>query len=260
MTNKKVVLALLLVTVVGMIGHPAFAALSLLTGVDYSSGEYGDTEEIRILYIPVTAKYEADRYVVRLTVPYVEIDAPSGGDIVAIGPGEQPLRSGAGNRETNAGLGDVVASAGYTVFESAPAGVILDLVGKVKFGTADADDGLGTGETDYAMQLDGYKKFGSLTLLATLGYRVYGDPPGSDFDNVPFGALGAVYKFSPDTSAGVIFDMRDNIVLDSDPQYELSAFVTRKIGGRTKLQGYVLTGFSDSSPDWGGGLMVIYEL
>lgn len=260
MTNKKVVLAMLLAASVALIGQPTSAGLSVITGADYSSGEYGDTEETRILYIPVTAKYEADRYVLRLTIPYVEIDAPSGGDIIAIGPGGQPIRSGAGNRETNAGLGDVVASAGYTVFESAPAGAILDLVGKVKFGTADADDGLGTGETDYAVQLDGYKTFGPFTLLATLGYRVYGDPPGSDFDNVAFGGLGGVYKFSPDTSAGVIFDIRDNIVLNSDPQYELTAFVTHKVGARTKLQGYLLTGFSDSSPDWGGGLMVIQGL
>lgn len=258
--DRKVAVVVLAAAAVAMFGQSATAGLSMLTGVDYSSGEYGDTEETRILYIPVTAKYEADRYVLRLTVPYVEIDAPSGGDIIAIGPGGQPIRSGAGNRETNAGLGDVVASAGYTVFESVPAGVILDLVGKVKFGTADADDGLGTGETDYAMQFDGYKRLGSLTLLATLGYRVYGDPPGSDFDNVPFGALGVVYKLSPDSSAGAIFDMRENIVINSDPQYELTAFVTRKVGARFKVQGYVLSGFSDSSPDWGVGLMAIREL
>jgi hypothetical protein len=229
--------------VFGMVGQAASAGLSVMTGVDYSSSDSGDTEATRILFVPVTAKFEADRTVLRLTVPYVEIDAP-----------------GAGTRETSSGLGDVVASAAYTVFESTPSGIILDLLGKVKFGTADADQGLGTGETDYALQLDGYKKFGSFTLLATVGYRVYGDPPRSDFDDVPFGALGVVYKFSPDTSAGAIFDMRDNIVLNSDPQYELTVFVTRKVGARFKLQGYVLGGFSDSSPDWGAGLMMILEL
>ena len=257
---RRNILAVIVAGSLGIAAQPAFAELSILTGVDYSSGDYGDTEATRILYIPVTAKYEAERYVLRLTIPYVEIDAPSGGDIIAIGPGGQPIRSGAGTRETNSGLGDVVASVAYTVFESVPSGAILDLVGKVKFGTADSDQGLGTGETDYAVQLDGYKKIGPVTLLATLGYRVYGDPPGTDFDNVAFGALGAVYKFSSDTSAGVIFDMRDNIVLTSDPQYELTAFVTRKLGARTKLQGYLLTGFSDASPDWGGGLMVIQGL
>lgn len=260
MTSHTSFVVALTAAALAMVAQPASAGLSMLTGVDYSSGTYGDTEETRILYIPVTAKFEADRFVLRLTVPYVEIDAPSGGDIIAIGPGGQPIRSGAGTRETNRGLGDVVASAGHTVFESAPSGFILDLVGKVKFGTADADKGLGTGETDYAVQLDGYKTLGRTTLLATLGYRVYGDPPGGDFENVAFGGLGAVYKFSPETSAGAIFDMRDNIVLTSDPQYELTAFVTRKLGANTKMQGYLLTGFSDASPDWGGGLMIIQGL
>lgn len=260
MMNSRFVVSTLMAIVFGMLGQAANAGFSVMTGVDYSSGDYGDTEETRILYVPVTAKFEADRYVLRLTVPYVEIDAPGGGNIIAIGPGGQPIRSGASTRETSRGLGDVVASASYTVFNSALSGVILDLLGKVKFGTADASIGLGTGETDYSLQLDGYKKLGPFTLLATVGYRVYGDPPGSDFDNVPFGALGVVYKFSPDTSAGAIFDMRDNIVLNSDPQYELTAFVTRKVGARFKLQGYVLGGFSDSSPNWGAGMMVIHEL
>ena len=260
MTYRKTVLAVLTAGVASLAGQPASAGFSVLTGADYSSGHYGDTEATRILYMPVTARYEADNYVLRLTIPYVRIDAPGDGNIIAIGPDGVPIRSGAGTREINSGLGDVVASAGFTVFKSAPTGTVLDLAGKVKFGTADADQGLGTGETDYSVQLDGYRKFGQFTLLATIGYRVYGDPPGSDFDNVAFGALGAVYKYSPDTSAGVIGDLRDNIVLNSDPQYELTAFITRKVGARTKLQGYLLTGFSRSSPDWGAGLMLIRDL
>jgi hypothetical protein len=237
---------------------PVRAEMSFLTGFDYSSGDYGAPEDTRILYIPLTFKYQSDSYFMRLTVPYVSIDAPVGGSIIAIGPDGQPIRSATGRRETNSGMGDVVAALGHTMLDTGASGTILDLTGKVKFGTADEAKGLGTGENDYSVQLDGYQTFGNLTWLATAGYRIYGDPPGTDFDNVFFGSFGGVFKVSSETSGGLIFDLRDNIIPGTDPQRDLTAFVTRKTGKSNKIQGYVLTGLSDASADWGLGLMFTF--
>src|SRR6266481_10019999 len=80
-------------------GRPAQADLSVATGFDYSSGGYGSGEKTRITYVPFTLKYEAERYFVRLTVPYLSIDAPAGGNIIAIGPDGQPIRAATGRRE-----------------------------------------------------------------------------------------------------------------------------------------------------------------
>jgi hypothetical protein len=68
-------------------------------------------------------------------------------------------------------MGDLVAAFGYTVLNSVASGTIIDVVGKVKFGTADEDKGLGTGEDDYSVQIDGYKAFKRLTFLLTAGIR-----------------------------------------------------------------------------------------
>lgn len=239
---------------------PVRADVTVGVGLDYTVGRYQYTEDTRILYVPVTLERQSERYWLRLTIPYLRIDAPAGGATVAARPGGAMVRAESGVRETGSGLGDVVMAAGYSVFESAASGTLVDLVGKIKLGTADADDGLGTGETDYSLQLDGYRTIHRLTLLAGIGYRVYGDPPGTDFDNTFFGAVGGVFKFTPDLSAGLIYDLRDNVVLDTEPQYELTAFVTSQVTARSKLQVYVLTGFSDSSPDWGVGLMFVRGL
>src|SRR3546814_6362082 len=51
----------------------------------------------------------------------------------------------------------------------------LDLTGKVKFGTADEDEGLGTGQEDYSGLLDAYQQFGEWTVFGGVGYTTFGD-------------------------------------------------------------------------------------
>lgn len=240
-----------------LVSDLAHADMSVSTGVDYSSGTYGATEKTKITYIPLIFKYEADRYFIRFAVPYLSIEAPTGGAILTIGPDGQPIREASGARATNAGMGDVIVAAGYTVMDSG-AGALLDVIGKIKFGTADETKGLGTGENDYSAQLDWSQKLSGFTLLATGGYRVYGDPPGTDFDNAFFGSLGGVRKFAPATSGGLIFDFRENIVAGTDSQRDVTAFVSHKIGKSRKLQGYASAGLSDASPDWGIGVVLSF--
>src|SRR6266436_7323305 len=53
---------------------------SLTTGVDYSTGKYGGTASTDILYVPLTAAYEMDKWLFKLTVPYIMVTGP--GDVV----------------------------------------------------------------------------------------------------------------------------------------------------------------------------------
>ena len=77
---------------------------------------------------------------------------------------------------TQSGLGDVSASAGYAILTTDS--LWVDLVGNIKFGTADASRNLGTGENDYSAQLDGFYTLDNTTLLATAGYKIIGAPVG----------------------------------------------------------------------------------
>jgi hypothetical protein len=89
-------------------------------------------------------------------------------------------------RTSEDGLGEIVAGATYNLLPPTENGFIFDVGAKVKFGTADEDKRLGTGEEDYSLQGDLYKTFGSWAALWTLGYRWYGDPSGIDLENVFF--------------------------------------------------------------------------
>ena len=226
---------------------------SLTTGVDYSAGKYGGTQSTDILYIPITGKYEVDRWAFKLTIPYVRITGPGG---VTKDTGVFRATSSA-VRTTASGLGDVVAAATYNVYTSgAVDALLLDLTGKVKFGTADDAKGLGTGKNDYAAQVDVYKSVNQFTAFGTLGYKILGSPSGTPLDNVFYGSLGGSYKFTQDTSAGMILDLRQKAFASGAPQRELTAFVSHKLDKSWKAQAYVVKGFTDGSPDLGGGAVI----
>lgn len=256
--SLKAALAIWLSGIVGF-GGLANAAeqggnFSLTTGLDYSSGDYGDDVDTDITSVPVVAKYEANRWILKLTVPYVSITGP-GNVVPSIGQvGDTQRRK----RTTESGLGDVTASATYNIFQGSAHLPVIDLTGKVKFATADEDKGLGTGENDYATQLDFYQGFGGFTALATVGYRVYGNTSFVNLDNVFYGSVGGAYRLAPKTSAGVIYDYRPKITPGGSRISEAVAFVTHTISDQWKAQAYLVKGFSDGSPDIGGGALVSF--
>ena len=237
---------------------PALAAdtrFSLGAGVEYTNGTYGSSQSTHVVYAPVTAKLENGVHTAKLILPYLVVSTPAGGDIIAIDDSGRSIRDGDGRLVTESGLGDIVASYGYNLLDSRASGTIVDMVAKIKFGTADATRGLGTGENDYALQLDGLKTLARFTTLGTLGYKVLGDPVGVNFDNVWFSAVGGAYRYSAQGSIGLIYDYRQAATAAADAQREFTAYLGTKTDSGNRFQVYVLAGLSDSSPDWGAGLV-----
>ncbi len=248
---------------------PALAddQFSLTTGLDYSSGKYGNAQSTDIVYVPVTGQYETDNLTLKLTVPYISITGP-GGVIQGVGRVASPTtpttgmpslgrpsRGGGTATTTNSGLGDIVASAGYTVYSADR--LTLDAVGKVKFGTADANKGLGTGKNDYSAQLDGYYKLlERTTLFVTAGYKIVGAPAGTTANNVPYGMFGANQKLSDATSVGAMVSVARSAFTLGSNQQDVTVYAMQKLSRNLKLQASVLKGFANGSPDYGASLMI----
>jgi hypothetical protein len=223
---------------------------SLTTGLDYSTGKYGGTESTDMLYIPVTGKYEVDKYTLKLTVPYLQVTGPGNvvRDVGQIGPAST-------TRTKQSGLGDIVVAGTYDMYGGHANGTFVDVTAKIKFGTADEAKGLGTGKNDYALQADLYKTFGKNTVFGTLGYKVMGSPPGVTLNNVFYASLGVGHQYSQETSAGLILNLQEKAFPTGFPQQELTAYVSHKLGKTWKAQAYAVKGFSNGSPDWGAGAM-----
>ena len=150
-------------------------------GGEYSSGDYGGQESINETYLPVNFIYDAPRVTARVTVPYLSVRAPEG--TITEGP-DGEIVVGEGPVTTESGIGDVLAALTvYDVLVLGQGDYAMDLTGKVKFGTADEDDGLGTGENDYSIEANLFRFFDRFTLLGVGGYVVRGDPPEVDLQN-----------------------------------------------------------------------------
>lgn len=227
--------------------------LTFSTGLDYSTGKYGSTSSTDIFYLPLTLKYEWGSSTLKTTLPYLRITS-----------GDAP-------RVTQEGVGDWMFSYGYSLFEQPRNGFLVDLIGKFKLATADEAKGLGTGENDYAAQIDLYYLAGALSPFMTVGYRVPGNPAGQNLRNVWYGTLGLGYKISPSNSAGIMWDLRqasrtagggpvtvdaDGHIISGENSSELTLYWVHKFSPDLKLQIYAAKGFSDASSDRGMGLMV----
>lgn len=229
---------------------PALAEdFTVSTGADYSRGKYGTPTTSETWYVPVIAKFETGRMIYKLTIPYLRITNPS------VGPDGEPLSGDCGSVES--GLGDTVASAGFALLDgSRNNGLMVDLVGKVKLPTADEDHCLGTGKTDYSTQIDFAQAFGAISGFATLGWKKFGDPSDTDFRDPFFASLGLVTRLAPATSVGAVYDWREKVTADGNEIQEFTLFLSQRLSPSWKVQLYALKGFSDASPDSGGGLLL----
>jgi hypothetical protein len=267
-----------------LIGAPAAHAattdngqFSLSAGADYSSGKYGTTSTTDIWSVPFTAEYQSSNWTFKLVVPYINVSGP--GNVIPgvgktnngnphgrglghlVGGIVSPGGTGTGTTTTSgsaSGLGDVVASAGYQVFTSSDQTFGVDLTGKVKFGTADENKGLGTGKNDYGLSLDTYKVLGNTTVFGGVGWMKYGSSQYIKLKNGFNANVGAEYKLSTSDSIGAYYYYRERIAEGGAPQSELSGYWNHKLGDSWRLQAYVMGGFADGSPDYGAGASLKY--
>ena len=229
---------------------------SLETGMDYNTGKYGGTQSTDITYVPVTGKYQGKEWTLKMTVPYLRISGPA--NVIAINGAGLTGTAATNTRSTRSGLGDVIVAATHSIYNGGTAGLMVNLTGKIKFGTASSADGLGTGKNDYSLQADMYKVSGDFTTFGTLGYRVYGSPAAYTLDNAFFGWLGISYKFAHETNGGIMLNGGQKVIATGSSRQEAIFFVNHKFEKNWKAQGYVLKGFTNSVPDWGAGATATY--
>ena len=140
-----------------IIAGSAAAQTSVGVGFEYTTGNYGATESTETIYVPFVLKHETGPWILKATLPYLRLSGP--GNVVGGGPDRIVVPGLESERRTVSGLGDIVASAFYNLMDERKGGLGVDLGFKIKLPTADEQDGLGTGETDYAFQLDFFRPF-----------------------------------------------------------------------------------------------------
>ena len=271
---------------------------TLNIGTDYSSGDYGGTERTKVLSIPVSAKYTTGPVTLRLSTSWLSVSGtgavvPSGLGGIGHDSGSSSGGGGGGSqgvfgcaednrrgarkpedngpcattttgqtavattRRTEQGFGDTIAAATYHAIDTNS--LILDVTGKIKFATASETKGLGSGKTDYALQVFAEKSIGNGFIDGGVGYKWLGDPTGISLRNVWYGAVGGGFKVSGDTTVGIAYDYAQSARSGGTAGQELTLYASQRLGKNFKLNGNVFKGLSDGSPDWGAGVNVGYS-
>jgi hypothetical protein len=226
--------------------------LTLGGGLHYSEGDYGTGTTTEITSLQLTARYDVGRWTLRGALPWLEVSGSS-----AVVPGIGQVRGSTPLRSSASGFGDAVVSATYVAWYDQARQAGIDLTGRIKLGTAD-DERLGTGETDFGFQADGYKTFGALTVFAGLGYTFFGSSAAFPLDDVFNYTLGASYRLGPQDTVGLFYDEREALTRTASGLSEVMLFWTHQLDRAWKTQAYFLVGLEDGSPDWGAGLSLAY--
>lgn len=222
--------------------------ITVSSGLDYSSGKYGQASDTSTWVVPFLFKYASGPLILKLNVPWIHSTG-----LVNVDTGTSVITT----RRTEEGFGDPVVSASYDILQGHDYGV--DLGFKAKFATTSHSKTLlTTGENDYSLQAEGYRTFGRVSAMGTLGWTKKGDPSNTDFRDPWYLSLGLAYAFDNASSAGVFYDYRQKVVALGAPRRELTGYVAHRVNEHWKLQVYAVTGFSDASPDYGVGTLLGY--
>jgi len=218
-------------------------------GVDYSKGSYGAAEDTEVLYAPLGLRATTPRWRFEAAVPYLRVKGPAGAVVGGV------VIPGAGPVTTRSGLGDVTMSATYQLVEPVAGRTQWELGAGVKLPTADED--LGTGETDYNVQLGVRQPLSdSFTLTGSIGYQWLGDPAAFELEDGPTAMVGVNYASHPRANFGVQATYRSAYLDGFDEQLMINPYFRIDSQGGWALTGYGTVGLTDSTPDLGVGLIV----
>jgi hypothetical protein len=233
------------------------------TGVDYSSGDYGETSDTTIVTVPFTAGYVAQRWSAMLTVPIVNIQGPGtivpgglgNGGLVGGLLGSTPTSAASGSGVDTTGLGDVSLTASATPYIS-EGGTQLMVISRIRAATGDVDDALGTGE--WAASLSGgfrHPLGQRANVYGSVGYERAFESGSSGI----IGALGAESYVADRVQLGAVLNYAQ---ATSDLQRDgaqAGAYVSYDVSQSTRFQAYGAAGLSDTSPDVAAGLRMVFS-
>ncbi len=235
------------------------------TGYNYSSGKYGTATTTTIQSAPLLASVEYGDFTLDVTVPFMNVNGdpnviPGLGRVVNKNPKKRAKTGAATGSAT--GIGDVITEGTWDAYTNDTYKFGFDLSGKVKFGTGDKGQGLGDGATDFTLGVGAFKSFGPLTITADVGYTAMGSSSYIALKkNLVSYSAGALYRATDKLSMGLSYDAGGQAAqgVSSSDTKELTVFAAYRVAKHWKLQGYGLAGFSDGSPDYGGGASLKYQ-
>ena len=258
--------------------------VSISLGAEFASGKYGTDSTTRSFYAPLIATWSPnERFDIGIEVPFVYQSSSNvttslyttsqsstttavvskggpGGNSGAILQQQAGYTSASGSSSSDvSGLGDIILRLGViALFEGDIAPQLRPSL-FVKFPTASTSDGLGTGEFDFGVGVDASKWYGDLHLIGEGFYTWQGRADGFGLKNYFSYTAGVGYQLTKKVEPMLLVKGATAPSSYSGALLEARPRVVWSLTDTTMLDLYGSLGIADSSPDYGGGLSVIYS-
>jgi len=251
----------------------AFAAtapqFSLGLGVDYASGDFGTNSTSTYTTLPLTIDwFPNERLSLELTVPFLSQstgntgNAATGGGVISAmsysggtGMNGSGMHGAATNSGNQSGLGDITLVPVYNVWLDSEKSPKLGLTGYLKFPTADADKGLGTGAFDWGPGLQLSKWLGDWQPFAEGRYVFQGSSrPEIGARNYFLVDAGLGYGWSENLYTAMFSRFGSAAFAGMASPLEMRLKTVWALGEKSSTEFYLLKGISDGSPNYGGGI------
>ena len=234
----------------------AESAINAKFGYDWTEGKYGQSKDSTASVGSLTLASDFTDYSVDFVLPYLRQTGP--GRRIAIAGRRPVVVIGPDQKAT--GMGDVTGGITWYVLNEEDHQVDLDVEAIVKFATASAGKGLGSGKYDYSLQTALGRSFAGFVATLTGGYSFVGKPPNQGYRDAFYGSLDMSYNLSKTSSAGITYSAGGTIVAGVPGTRDGQAYVSFKPAKGVKVEIYYLRGWSTQSPDRGAGISVGCDL
>lgn len=245
-------------------------------GFEVSSGTFGSNSTSTYATLPVTFDwFPTERLDLELTIPLLYQQTANTGHALlgtnmqnsvttsakSVARGSMMGGGGGGSMlGGDYGLGDITLTSGYAVVQDSNSFPRIRPSVYLKFPTANASNGSGTGKFDIGAGVAVSKWLGNWQPFAEGRFVVQGaahDEAGAE--NFVTADAGIAYSWN-DRLATSAFARFGSTLFDSMPApLEVRLKTIWRFGKRTYSEAYVLKGFSDGSPDYGGGISAFME-
>lgn len=195
-----------------------------------------------------------DRLRLEVTVPYVDIEGP-GTLSGALGPRKIVGQAGTPTNRRS-GLGDVSVGAAFIVVREGRIMPRLELAGVVKVPTAAS--GLGTGQTDYGVQVTFYRPLWTgVKTFGSVGYQRIGDPNTFQLHDGERATVGLDVNYS-NWGGGALLDYEKSLFSGVPNTFTVDPYVTLPFLFGSGIQIYTTVALTRLSPNHEVGARLVF--
>ncbi|HET7083360.1 MAG TPA: hypothetical protein VFI23_01210 [Rhizomicrobium sp.] len=237
----------------------ATTGVTLSSGLDFSSGKYGAGQTTDILMSLTDITLQRGDFRFSGSLPYLDIKGP---DSVIAGSNGVPVairRGVSAIRTKRSGWGDLNLAATWSVPSEDIDDFQVDLTGRVKVATANAEKGLSSGENDFDFSVDVAREIGIWTPFVNFGYRVPGRPSAYSLVSAPSFSVGTTLQIGDQLVGQAAYEFDGTISNTLADSQQLLASLSWLCTDKLTVTTYVTRGVSAGAAQVGTGLLVSWK-